>query len=164
MGSQMQHGISGMQRVGVDFGLLMARAMLGVVFVFHGAQKLFGWFDGGGFSATVEGFGNLGMPVPTLSAAAAGGAEFFGGIALIVGLLTRLVSIPVAFTMFVAAFAVHGGAFSARAGGMEFPLTLGVMTFALVFTGPGRLAIDAAIFGRKKSRVSTGDAATSTTA
>ena len=78
-----------------------------------------------------------GIPLPQVSAWMAGGTEFFGGVLLILGVATRLVSLPMAFTMFVAAFAVHGAAFSAQAGGMEYPLTLGVMLVGLVFLGGG---------------------------
>lgn len=135
-----------------DTGLLIARSMVGVVGVYHGGQKLFGLFGGGGFSSTVEAMGSMGMPLPTLSAFAAGSAEFFGGIALIVGLLTRFAGANFAFTMLVASFAVHGGAFGAQNGGMEYPLTLAMVALAIALTGPGRFALDRVVFGKLRGR------------
>ena len=123
-----------------DLGLLLARVMLGVVFAFHGAQKLFGWFGGGGFDATVQAFTGMEMPMPTVSAALAGGAEFFGGVALIAGFASRLASIPLTFTMLVAALAVHGSAFGLQNGGMEYALTLAINAAAVGLLGPGRIA------------------------
>lgn len=73
----------------------------------------------------------------------AGSAEFFGGIALILGLLTRTVSASLVFTMLVAAFVVHGGAFSAQNNGMEYPLTLAIVALGLAFTGAGQLTVSA---------------------
>ena len=124
-----------------DVGLLLIRLILAAVFVFHGGQKLFGFFGGGGFAATVEGFGKMGMPLPTVSALAAASAEFFGGLVLLIGVGARVAAVPMAFTMLVACFAVHGKAFSSQHGGMEYPLTLAVTLIALVLIGPGRLTI-----------------------
>lgn len=124
-----------------DAGLLGIRLMLGVVFTYHGSQKLFGAFGGPG----IEGFGgflaSLGVPLPTLNAYMAGGAEFFGGLLLALGVGARLASVPVAFTMSVAAIMVHGGAFGAQNGGMEYPLTLAVVTAGIGLIGPGRLTL-----------------------
>lgn len=135
-----------------DAGLFIARSMIGVVGIYHGGQKLFGMFGGDGFGATVEAMGAMGMPLPTMSALAAGSAEFFGGIALIVGLLTRFAGANFAFTMFVASFAVHGGAFGARNGGMEYPLTLAMVSLAIALTGPGRFSLDRVVFSKVRAR------------
>lgn len=138
-----------------DLGLFVIRAMLGIVFMFHGAQKLFAWFGGNGLDAFAQFLAKLDVPMPQLSAYLAGGAEFFGGAALLLGLWTRLVSVPLVITMMVAAFAVHGGTFSAQAGGMEYPLTLGVVTFGLLLAGGGRLSLCGLfrpLFCRKSSR------------
>ncbi len=123
----------------LDLGLLLARLMLGTVFFFHGAQKLFGWFGGYGLEATAGWMESIGIPLPGLSAALAGGTELLGGLALAAGALHRPAAAALAFTMFVAA-STHTG-FSAQAGGMEYPLTLGVVALALALTGPGRLAL-----------------------
>ena len=71
------------------------------------------------------------------------GTEFFGGIALLIGLATRLISVPLVVTMLVASFGVHGSAFFASAKGMEYSLTLALVTAGFIFTGAGRFSIDA---------------------
>ncbi len=133
------------QRWMTDAGLLGIRVMLGAVFMFHGAQKLFGAFGGPGIEGFAGFLGSQGVPFPMLNAYMAGGAEFFGGLLLLVGVLARLVSIPVAFTMFVAAFMVHRHAFSSQHGGLEYPLTLAVVTAGIGLIGPGRLTLVNAI-------------------
>ncbi|HCT46185.1 MAG: hypothetical protein CMJ35_03135 [Phycisphaerae bacterium] len=138
-----------------DAGLLIARSMIGVVGIYHGGQKLFGMFGGGGFASTAEAMEAMGMPLPTLSAAAAGSAEFFGGIAIALGLLTRFAGANFAFTMLVASFAVHGGAFGSQNGGMEYPLTLGMIALALTLTGPGRFSLDRVLFSGLRDRFHT---------
>jgi putative oxidoreductase len=145
-------GTRNIQGTLTDTGLLIARSMIGVVGIYHGGQKLFGLFGGGGFASTVEAMGSMGMPLPTLSALAAGSAEFFGGIALIVGLLTRFAGANFAFTMLVASFAVHGGAFGAQNGGMEYPLTLAMVSLAIALTGPGRFSVDRVLFSKVRGR------------
>lgn len=137
-----------------SFGLLLIRGIVGYVMVYHGAQKLFGWFDGPGMETFISHLPDLGIPnvPPKYLAYAAAGSEFGGGILLMIGFLTRLAAIPVAFTMGVAAFKVHGHAFALSAKpvpGMEFALTLMVVAIGLIFTGPGRFAIDA-LFRRRK--------------
>lgn len=123
-----------------DTGLLAMRLMIGWVFVFHGAQKLFGWFGGHGIAGSAGFFEQLGIPFPTLSVIMAGGAEFFGGLVFIAGTGLRWAAVPTSFTLFVAAFSAHSG-FSAQAGGMEYPLTLAIMAAGLGLTGPGRWTV-----------------------
>ena len=122
-----------------DLGLLLMRLMLGVVFVFHGGQKLFGLFGGHGLDATAGWMDSIGIPFPMLSATLAGSAEFFGGLALVSGVGARWMAVPLAFTMFVAA-STHTG-FDGSGGGMEYPLTLAVLSAGLALTGPGRLVV-----------------------
>lgn len=122
-----------------DLGLFLMRAMLGVVFVFHGGQKLFGLFGGYGLEATAGWMESIGIPLPMVSAALASSTEFFGGLALLTGLGLRLASVPLTITMIVAAL-THTG-FSAQTGGMEYPLTLAIVTAGLGLTGGGRLAL-----------------------
>lgn len=123
-----------------DLGLLLIRVLPGVAFTYHGAQKLFGVFDGpgiGGFAAALE---SMGFPFPTLNAVLAGSAEFFGGIVLILGLglATRAAAAFLAFTMFIAAFVAIGFTFDSLKGGNEYPLTLLFIMLGLTLTGPGR--------------------------
>lgn len=124
-----------------DVGLFLIRAMIAVVFLYHGSQKLFGLFGGHGISGTAGFMGKMGFPLPTASAVAAGSAEFFGGLALLTGVAARLLAIPLAFTMYVAAFAVHGDSFALQSSGMEYALTLAVVVTGLALTGPGRLTL-----------------------
>jgi putative oxidoreductase len=127
-----------------DLGLLLLRLMLGIVFVYHGAQKLFGWFGGYGLEGTSQWMGSIGIPMPLVSTTLAALSEFGGGLVLITGLFFRPMMIPLFFTMLVAAFVGHAGkGFSAQAGGNEYALTLPVAVLALFFTGPGRLALGA---------------------
>ena len=63
-----------------DIGLFLIRAVLAVVFIYHGSQKLFGWFGGHGIGGTAGWMESMGIPYPMLSAVLAGGTEFFGGI------------------------------------------------------------------------------------
>jgi putative oxidoreductase len=124
-----------------SLGLLLLRIIVGIVGVFHGSQKLFGWFKGDGianFATTLEG---IGVPLATLSAILAGCAEFFGGILILLGVFTRLAAVPFLITMLVAITAVHWGRFAAQSGGMEYPLTLAMILLTLIFTGPGRYAL-----------------------
>ena len=117
------------------------RLMLGVVFMFHGAQKLFGAFDGPGLEGAAGFFETLGIPLPFASAVLAALTEFGGGLLLITGVAARLMAVPLTFTMLVASFTAHGGAFAAQAGGMEYPLTLAVMSAVVALTGPGAFVI-----------------------
>ena len=125
------------QKRATDTALFMIRTVLAAVFVFHGSQELFGWFGGYGIEGTAGFMQTIGIPFPTLSALLAGATEFVGGIILLVGTGTRIAAIPMAFTMLVAIATVHRGGFSAQSGGMEYPLTLGVVLVALALTGPG---------------------------
>src|SRR5260370_16999294 len=74
------------------------RLVLGVVFFAHGAQKTFGWFGGFGFSGTMAFFTGT-MHIPALLAFLAIAAEFFGGLGLILGFLTRIAPFGIGFTM-----------------------------------------------------------------
>lgn len=124
-----------------DAGLLLLRVMLGVVFVYHGSQKVFGAFGGGGIDGFAGYLTSLEVPMPEVSAWMAALAEFVGGLSLLTGVAMRLIAVPLAFTMFVAAFVGHAGKFSILDGGMEYALTLGVSVVALALTGPGRFVL-----------------------
>jgi putative oxidoreductase len=134
-----------------DLGLLAIRGMVGFVMFYHGAQKLFSWFGGKGISGFAGFLKDKGFPLPELNAYIAGGAETFGGLMLMAGLLARIVSIPLAITMLVAFFVGHGGVFNAMKGGGEYALTLAVVIIGLGLTGPGRLSVDGLVF-RKGAR------------
>ena len=125
---------------------LIVRIPLGIIFVAHGAQKLFGWFGGYGLSGTAQYMDSIGLTPGVVLASLAGGAEFFGGLALLLGLLVRPASVALAFTMLVAIFSVHisKGLFLSN-GGFEYGLALLAVTVALVISGAGRFSLDRAL-------------------
>lgn len=125
-----------------DLGLALIRGMVGVVFVYHGAQKVFGAFGGPGLEGFAGWLGSLGFPFPYANAVAAGLTELVGGLALLAGLFTVPAGVLLAGTMVVAALTAHTG-FSAQTGGMEYPLTLAFVSLGLALTGPGRFSLAA---------------------
>jgi len=122
---------------------LALRIPVGIILVAHGAQKLFAWFGGYGLEGTGQFMASQGLEPGYLMALLAGSAEFFGGIALILGLLVRPAAAVSAFTMLVAGIVVHSssGLFLSN-GGFEFALALFSITLALVFLGGGKLSLD----------------------
>ena len=125
---------------------LILRVPVGLILAAHGAQKLFGWFGGNGLAGTAGWLSSMGMEPGLLMAILAGGAEFFGGLALVLGLLTRPAALVAAFTMLVAIFSVHiGNGLFAADGGYEYALTLMVALLALAVQGGGYLSMDNAL-------------------
>lgn len=122
---------------------LALRIPAGVIFVAHGAQKLFGSFGGYGLEGTGQWMASIGLEPGYLMALGAGSAEFFGGLALLIGLLTRPAALMLAITMLVAIVAVHlpNGLFMSN-NGYEFGLALLGMSIALMFNGGGKLSLD----------------------
>ena len=127
----------------LDAALLVLRLVVGAVFVFHGAQKLFGAFGGPGIEGFAGYLGSLGVPAPLASAWLAALAEFVGGLALLVGYGVRIASLPLVATMLVASFTAHAGKFSISAGGMEYTLVLATVALALGLTGAGSYSLEA---------------------
>ncbi|MDO8589553.1 MAG: DoxX family protein [Armatimonadota bacterium] len=122
---------------------LPLRIVVGIIFVAHGSQKLFGWFGGHGFSAVVQMVGSLGFVPATFWAVLVVFAEFGGGILLILGLFTRFAAVMILINMIVAVTMVHwkmGGFF--LPGGIEYALSLAAAALSLVFSGAGKLSID----------------------
>ncbi|WP_286221603.1 DoxX family protein [Marinobacter apostichopi] len=125
------------------FASLILRVPVGLILAAHGAQKLFGWFGGYGLEGTGQWMASIGLEPGYLMALAAGSAEFFGGLALVLGLLTRPAALVSALTMLVAIFAVHfsNGIFMSN-NGYEYALTLFAVTVALTIQGGGRFSLD----------------------
>lgn len=125
------------------FAALVLRVPVGIILAAHGAQKLFGWFGGYGLEGTGQWMASIGLEPGYLMALLAGSAEFFGGLALIFGLLTRPAAAVSAFTMVIAIFSVHfvNGLFMSN-NGYEFALALFAATLALTLQGAGRLSLD----------------------
>jgi len=128
---------------------LAVRLPVGIIFAAHGAQKLFGWFGGYGLAGTGQFMESIGLSPGTVMAALAGGAEFFGGLALLIGLLVRPAAVVLAFTMVIAIFSAHisKGLFLAN-GGYEYALALLAVTVGLLISGAGRVSVDAALAGK----------------
>lgn len=122
----------------------MIRFFTGLILMPHGAQKLFGWFGGYGLEGTGGFFTqNLGLESGIFWAALVGAAEFFGGLFLAVGFLTRPSAIAVAVVMAYAAFIVHlPNGFFWNKGGYEYPLLWGLIALAIAFRGSGELSVD----------------------
>ena len=128
---------------------LPLRLIAGIIFTAHGAQKLFAWFGGYGLEATGQWMESIGITPGYLMALMAGSAEFFGGLLLIVGLLTRPTSFVLAMTMAVAIVTVHleHGLFMSN-NGYEFALTLLAISISLMVSGAGKLSLDNKIVQR----------------
>jgi len=124
-------------------GSLALRIPVGIILAAHGAQKLFGWFGGYGLEGTGAWMASIGLEPGYLMALLAGSAEFFGGLALILGFLTRPAAAVSAFVVLVAIFSVHisHGLFLSN-NGYEFALSLFAATLALAIQGGGSLSID----------------------
>ena len=139
---------------GSNWGPLIPRVILGIVFVFHGGQKLFGLFgaEPGVLEKLAEGITAWGWPMPTALAYAVGVTEFFGGACVLAGLLTRFWAAGLATVMVVAAWKVHGpNGFSLGNGGWEYNFVLGTLAAALAVQGGGAFSMDEMFF-RKAPR------------
>jgi len=125
---------------------VVLRVPVGIILAAHGGQKLFAWFGGYGLEGTGQWMESIGLAPGFVMALLAGSAEFFGGIALILGLLTRPAAALSAFTMVVAIFSVHGsnGLFMSN-NGYEFALALLAATVALAIQGAGSFSLDAVV-------------------
>lgn len=134
-----------------DNAAAILRLVLGVVFFAHGAQKMLGWFGGSGFSGTMNFFTST-MHIPAPLAFLAIAAEFFGGLGLILGFLTRIAAFGIAVNMLVAIATVHGsnGLFMNWSGtqkgeGFEYHLLVLAMTVFLMIRGAGAFSVDHAV-------------------
>jgi putative oxidoreductase len=126
---------------------LVLRVGTGLALMPHGAQKLFGLFGGYGLQGTGQWMDSIGLHPGVLMAGLAGSAEFFGGIALVLGLLTRPAAAVTAFTMLIAIFSVHiGNGFFMANNGFEYAYVLLVVTLSLMVSGGGQYSVDSKLF------------------
>ena len=130
-----------------DMVLTVVRLILGIVFFFHGAQKMLGWFGGYGFHGTMGFFTHNGVPAVLAFLAIA--AEFFGSLGLIVGFLTRIAAFGITCNILVAIATVHihYGIFmnwfgNQKGEGFEYHLLVLALTFLIMVRGAGALSID----------------------
>jgi putative oxidoreductase len=140
-----------------DWTLTVLRVVVGIVFFAHGAQKMLGWFGGFGFEGTMN-FFTTQLGIPTAFAFLAIVAEFFGGLGLIAGLLTRIAAFGVAAVMAVAVAMVHShvGFFmnwngNLKGEGYEYHLLVLAITAVLMARGAGAFSLDRIISGRAAS-------------
>lgn len=131
-----------------DIATATVRLALGVVFFAHGAQKLLGWFGGYGFTGTMGFFTGV-LHIPEIFAILAVAAEFFGGLGLLFGFLTRIAAVGILSNMIVAITLVHGqfGFFMNWTGtqkgeGYEYHLVILAVTVLLIIRGAGALSLD----------------------
>jgi putative oxidoreductase len=128
----------------VSYGLLLLRVVVGGTLFAHGAQKLFGWWEGPGLAGTRGWLGSMGFRVPAAMALLVGLAEG-SGLLLALGFLTPLGALGIVSAMVVAIAAVHlKNGFWSTKGGYEFNLALLAGAVALAATGPGRFSLDRA--------------------
>ena len=130
-----------------DVALTTLRVVLGAVFFAHGAQKMLGWFGGYGFQGTMGFFEHMGMPAPVAFLIIC--TEFFGGLGLIVGLLSRIAALGIGVEMIGAIFLVHlpNGFFmnwfgTQKGEGFEYHLLVIAVAAALLLRGSGAFSLD----------------------
>ncbi|MBV9309428.1 MAG: DoxX family protein [Solirubrobacterales bacterium] len=130
----------------MHLGLLVLRLVVGLLFVGHGAQKLFGVWGGHGLKGTAGFFESIGLKPGQLHATAAAVFEFVGGLLLALGLFTPVASLVLIATMTAAVITVHyaKGLWN-TGGGYEFNLVLVASVFALAAVGPGNWSLDHAL-------------------
>jgi putative oxidoreductase len=128
------------------YGITVLRIIVGIIFMAHGSQKLFGMFGGYGLEGTGQYMASLGLNPGYLMALLSGSAEFFGGLGLVVGLLARPAAVVLIVMLVIAILSVHihNGLFMAN-NGYEFALALLGGSIAVLIEGAGRLSLDRSI-------------------
>ena len=123
----------------VAYGILLLRIVVGLIFVAHGSQKLFGWFGGGGPAGTTAFLASLGYRAPARMAIVVGLSEVVGGLLLGFGFLLPLAALLISIVMLnaIATVVLPKGFI----GGYEFELTLMAVALGVTATGPGRISI-----------------------
>ncbi len=145
----MNNLIKSLMSSNAGYGITLLRVVTGLTFAAHGAQKLFGWFGGYGLEGVGQWMESIGITPGYLMAALAGSAEFFGGLALVVGLLVRPAALSLLVSMLVAMFTVHWvNGFFITNNGYEYAMILGLISAVLMIEGAGKLSLDRLIARR----------------
>lgn len=144
----MNNQIKSLLNTRAGYGITVLRILVGIIFMAHGSQKLFGMFGGYGLEGTGQYMESLGLTPGYLMALMSGSAEFFGGLAMVIGLLARPAAVVLIVMLVVAILSVHihNGLFMAN-NGYEFALALLGGAIAVLFEGAGRLSLDRSIAG-----------------
>ena len=131
----------------VDLGIALLRVLLGILFIAHGGQKIFSF----GLGTVTSGFSQMGIPMASITAPLVAIVELVGGIALVLGLFTKIAAILLAIDMIGAILLVHlrNGFFLPN--GYEFALTLLVASVAMLLTGPGAYSLDHVLAARRRA-------------
>ena len=125
---------------------LPLRLALGLIFIGHGAQKVFGVWDGPGWSKFTAGAAPMGLRPGWLWLGAAAAFELLGGILVLLGFATRIGALMIACVMLVAMIGVHwSGGFFLQNKGIEYTVALTGMALALLVAGGGRASVDEAL-------------------
>lgn len=125
---------------GADIGLLILRVMLGIAFLYHGSQKMFGLFGGPGLQG-FAGYVSGQMGVPAVLGYAAAFCEFGGGILVLLGVLAEVGGLMISAVMLVAITQHFANGYGAGNNGYELPFDLLLAALAVVAAGPGRIAL-----------------------
>ncbi|HEY3288564.1 MAG TPA: DoxX family protein [Anaerolineae bacterium] len=127
----------------LDVSVLVLRVVLGVIFIFHGGDKVFGWFGGSGVQGLAQSLRKSGSIYPELLAWLAAGSELGGGVLTLIGLLTPFAASLTISTMIVAIVTVHfKNGFASSKHGYEYNLSLIGLALPLVLLGAGTISID----------------------
>ncbi len=122
----------------MDLGLLLIRLVVGITFMGHGAQKLFGWFGGYGLKGTGGWMESIGMKPGVAMAFTAGAGELLGGFLFASGIFTWVGAALITITMLVAIFTVHvKNGFWVTQNGYEYNLVLIAVAIGVALVGPG---------------------------
>ena len=143
-----------------DWVLTIARFVIGIIFFAHGAQKMLGWYGGAGFSGTLKALiSQLNLPAPL--AVLVISAEFFGGLGLIVGLLSRIAALGILLAMLGAIAMVHFryGLFmdwfgNQKGHGVEYHLLAIALALVVIVKGAGAFSIDRAWYQHRNAQAS----------
>jgi putative oxidoreductase len=130
----------------MEWGLLIIRVIVGLLFAGHAMQKLAGWFGGYGLAGTGGFFESIGLKPGRAMALLAGLAELAGGLLFAFGLLTPVAAVLIVITMLMAILKVHGkNGLWVTQNGFEYNLVLLAIAVAVALTGPGDISLDAVL-------------------